>query len=79
MKRRRRGLGARGVDYCVYEGRRFYMPRRGDHPVACYRTKKKAMKHLNRIKRAGKVGTVTWRDAIGQERAEALSGRRRRR
>jgi hypothetical protein len=78
--RRRRSLrGARGVTYCVYEGRRIYQPRRDDRPVACYRTKKEATRHLARIKRAGKVGTITWRDVVGQERGEVWAGLARRR
>jgi hypothetical protein len=74
----RSGLrGAHGVEYCVYEGRRFYTPKRGDHPVRCYRTQRDAKRHLARLKRSGKTGTMTWRDVIGQERAMELAGRRR--
>jgi len=73
-------MARRGViEYCIYEDVHRYTPRRGDRIAACYRLKKDAQKHLRRLRREGRKGTMMWHDIIGQQYAEELAGRRRRR
>lgn len=69
----RTGRGGAILYYCVYEDVRRYTPRRGDRPAGCYRTKSEARRHLRRLRREGRKGTMMWHDIIGQEYVQEVA------